>query len=252
MGKASQLKKTVLEYTLPKNKMKVLLILISILVLILTRGITPYSIDGTVVYNKFAIYRGLIRRRNRDVSMKMSTYKSIYGISPSGWKSPKWNWGSAIGTGHDCAKICRQNYKNRKLRQELISNLINAQGTDEDLPSDFEEVKLTLALAWQRGRWDGSDGGKGGYGEVLEDLVMADRYENGSELEWSQLWIRDLASRFHLLQPLADDAATMESLSHESSMSTGDDFDNKSVIYRARRKCSGLVLHEMGFIESGC
>jgi hypothetical protein len=181
--------------------------------------------------------------------MKMSTDKSIYGISNSGWTSPKWNWGSAIGTGHDCAKICRQNYANRALRQDLISNLINAKGTEDDEPSDFEEVKLTLALAWQRGRWDGSDGGKGGYSEVLQNLVLANRYENGDELQWSKLWIKDLASRFHLLQPSAQHASTMAMLVQES---IDNEHVESSIVYRSRRRCSGLVLLEMGFIDSGC
>ena len=190
--------------------------------------------------------------RRQIACMKMGTDKSIYGISKSGCKSPQWNWGSAVGTGHDCAKICRQNYSNRILRQDLISNLINAQGTEEDKPSDFEEVKLVLALAWQRGRWDGSDGGTGGYGEVLENLVVADRYENGTELQWSKLWIRDLASRFHLLNPSTDNVATMEYLVQESEVPTEDEHEEYSVVCRCRRRCSGLVLLEMGFINNGC
>ena len=107
-------------------------------------------------------------------------------------------------------------------------------------------------MAWQRGRWDGSDEGTGGYGEVLENLVMADRYENGTELQWSKLWVSDLASRFHLLQPSAEHASTMESLLQESSMCTVDEHGDNSVVYRARRRCSGLVLLEMGFINNGC
>jgi hypothetical protein len=228
-----------------RSDMKVLRILTS--VLISTICVTAYSID-----HSFSVRGGVIRRRSQVCMTMSASKKSIYGIAHSGWKSPKWNWGSAIGTGHDCAKICRQNSANRLLRQELISNLINAQGNEEDLPSDFEEVKLTLALAWQRGRWDGSDGGKGGYGDVLESLVMADRYENGPEPQWSKLWIRDLASRFHLLKPSADNASIMENLLHESSLSNEDEYGNNFVVYRARRRCSGLVLLEMGFINNGC
>ena len=222
-----------------------------LLFLQLTINLSAFSIDGLLHVNNFA---GIIvsRRRSPVLYMNVNKSKLIYGISQSGWKSPKWNWGSAIGTGHDCAKICRQNYANRVVRNELISNLINAQGTEEDFPSDFEEVKLTLALAWQRGRWDGSDGGKGGYGEVLEYLVRADRYENGSEIEWSKCWVNDLASRFHLLKPSVDHISRMESLLHKSSLITEDHDREISVVYRARRRCSGLVLQEMGFIENGC
>ena len=212
---------------------------------------SAYFIDGLIHDNSFAATgrKFTVYRRSPVLCMNMNGSKSIYSISQSGWKSPKWNWGSAIGTGHDCAKICRQNYASRVLRSELITNLRNAQGTEEDLPSDFEEVKLTLALAWQRGRWDGSDGGKGGYGEVLDYLVMADRYENGSDMEWSKRWISDLAARFHLLKPSADHVSTMESLLRESMLTKNDE---SAAVYRARRRCSGLVLLEMGFIENGC
>lgn len=224
------------------------------ILLLLFLNLSAYSIDGLIHNNRYAgagrhvasIQRSLL------LCMNMNNYKSIYSISESGWISPKWNWGSSIGTGHDCAKICRQNYANRLLRNELVTNLKNAQGTEDDLPSDFEEIKLVLALAWQRGRWDGSDGGKGGYGEVLEYLVVADRYENGSEIAWSKRWISDLASRFQLLQPSADHVSIMESLLHESSLIAEDAYREISVVYRARRRCSGLVLQEMGFIENGC
>eukprot|EP00984_Skeletonema_dohrnii_P029991 scaffold21033_cov71-Skeletonema_dohrnii-CCMP3373.AAC.1 len=96
------------------------------------------------------------------------TEKEIYNIPNSGWKSKQWNWGSASGTGHDAAMICRRRWDSREERQKLVQSLLDpvefkASYPDSEVP--FEEVKLVLGLAWQRGRWDGSDGGPGGYGE---------------------------------------------------------------------------------------
>ena len=147
--------------------------------------------------------------------------KEIYGIPRSGWTSPDWNWGSAVGTGHDCAAICRRQFGSCQSRASLVSYLLKGQGPP------FEEVKLILALAWQRGRWDGCDGGLGGYGEVLNAMAQAQRYEVGDECDW--LLVQDMKERYHLLDPNNVDQEVMMSLD-------GEDVDG------ARRRCSGLVL----------
>jgi hypothetical protein len=157
--------------------------------------------------------------------------KEIYGIPNSGWNSKEWSWGSAVGTGHDCALICRRQYDSRSAREELVSELQQGNG-----PASFEEVKLVLGLAWQRGRWDGSDGGKGGYSEVLNEMAKAKRYEFGNECD--ALFVQDLQERFHLLDPADADMKVMMTIDM-------DDIDT------ARRKCSGLVLKSMGFVDRG-
>lgn len=164
-------------------------------------------------------------------TLQMSNTKEIYGIPNSGWAAKEWNWGSAVGTGHDCALICRREYNSRSAREELVSELMNGKG-----PESFEQVKLVLGLAWQRGRWDGSDGGPGGYGEVLNEMAKAKRYEIGEECDL--LFVDDVKERYHLLTPNDADMDTMMTI----------DTNNVDV---ARRKCSGLVLKSMGFIDSG-
>ena len=67
--------------------------------------------------------------------------KTIYGVPNSGWTSPEWNWGYAVGTGHDCAAICRQKYASSDERSKLIEDLLAAGAGDE---TDLEEVKLVL------------------------------------------------------------------------------------------------------------
>lgn len=182
-------------------------------------------------------YLTSIARSFSGIGMKGDS-KGIYNVFNSGWQSAAWNWGSAIGTGHDCARICRQVYASREARELLISNLFQSS----TIPADFEEVKLVLALSWQRGRRDGSDGGRGGYGEVLELMVEAIRYEEGSEEECSMRLVQDMQARYDLLRPTLDQCAAMQRLMEDCA----------SDVYLARRRCSGLVLEAMRFIENGC
>ena len=175
----------------------------------------------------------------------ISSAKSIYGVKNSGWKSPQWNWGYAVGTGHDCAAICRRQYATRESRQTLVSQLLEPDADPAmRLPQDFEEVKLVLALAWQRGRWDGSDGGEGGYGEVLRLMAEAKRYEDGSEEECSRRLVEDMQDRF----PLLVDNVSLEL--REMRQLLDDDIGGKDIDY-ARRKCCGLVLDAMDFVDRG-
>ena len=175
-------------------------------------------------------------------AFSMPTLKTIYDVPNSGWTSSEWNWGYASGTGHDCAAICRRKYTTRKERSRLVEDLIGAPdlAARDRQPHNFEEVKLILALAWQRGRWDGSDGGRGGYGEVLSAMADARRYENGDENDCSRVLTQDMADRFALLDPLLEDRVMMQNV-----------FDLEPDIDAARRRCSGLVLKAIGFVENG-
>jgi len=107
----------------------------------------------------------------------------------------------------------------------------------------FDEVKLVLALAWQRGRWDGSDGGRDGYGDVLSAMADARRYEiEGTSESRAKALVQDMRSRFHKLQPSEEDAEVMNSIDVDGE---GCDLD------AARRQCAGLVLKAMGFVDGG-
>ena len=190
--------------------------------------------------------------------------KLLYGIPNSGWTSPDWNWGSPFGTGHDCAAICRERYGNRKSRTELVQKLINYNGNggnyddndDDDL--SFEEIKLVLGLAWQNGRWDGSDGGpNGGYGDVLKYMAGAERYEaeNGDDDEeddeCSKRFIADVQKRFPLLNP-SDEALEAMNQNYVCSVTERKETDGNYFAPRCSRfRCSGLVLEAMKFAEKG-
>jgi hypothetical protein len=123
-----------------------------------------------------------------------------------------------------------------------VQDLVNAPSLHprDRQPQNFEEVKLTLALAWQRGRFDGSDGGVGGYGEVLAAMADAKRYEIGNEEDSSRILVQDMQAKFRSLNPEENDLVLMQ-----------DVFDLEPDFDATRRRCSGLVLKAMGFIENG-
>ena len=207
----------------------------------------------------------------------------IYNIPGSGWKSPTWNWGYAVGTGHDCAMICRKKYDSFQKRKDLILSLLepttpldtkshhddgNDVGDDDTSIRDppFEEVKLILGLTIQRGRWDGTDGGRvGGYSEVLQLMAQAQRYESNDEELNAKLLVKDMSDRFHLIAGnMFDDDNISISIMRDgftsSSNSQSECQDMMQQIIReyshdmdmVRRKCTGLVLLKMGFVTLGC
>ena len=123
---------------------------------------------------------------------------TIFGIEAS-WSSPEWNWGSPFGLGHDCAMICRQKFASPSARRELVNSLLHAETDTQALPN-FEDVKLVLALAWQRARKFDPD--MEAYGQVLD--AMADlRYENGKEggMDGDKLLVQDMQKRYMWLKP---------------------------------------------------
>lgn len=158
----------------------------------------------------------------------------IYGVPMSGWASPQWNWGYAVGTGHDCAKICRNMFSSRESRNELIQTLIEPANDVSARTPPFEEVKLVLALAWQRRR--------GPYLDVLDNMASC-KYEPGDErsiILCDQNLVRDMQVRYPLICEDPSDLQQMEALDVENA-----DLD------LIKRRCSGLVLKAMGFKEFG-
>lgn len=156
--------------------------------------------------------------------------KEIYGVPNSGWRSPSWNWGYGIGTGHDCAKICRDTYSSSESRNDLIKNLMEPASDLSARSPPFEEVKLVLALLWQRSR--------GPYGEVLEKMASCEyEPEDGKScITCDQKLVNDMQVRYPLICEKQSDLQQMEAL----DVSNGD-------IDLVKRKCAGLVLTAMRF-----
>ena len=194
---------------------------------------------------------------NKHTTLSMTSYeiseteKIIYNIPNSGWSSPQWNWGSAIGTGHDCAAICRKLYNTKADREKLVDSLLNPveyKSTHPEFEISFEEVKLILGLAWQNGRWDGSDGGPEGYGHVLSTMAAAQRYEEDDEVLSALNFIQDVSDRFSTISRKSDELTKMKAIAidirekHDAS---------KEEVFMTRRMCAGMVLDNMGWIENG-
>ena len=71
-------------------------------------------------------------------------------------------------------------------------------------------------------------------------MAQANRYEVGDDEECARILVQDMQDRFRLLSPEQEDQQMMESV-----------FDLEPDTDAAQRRCSGLVLKAMGFIENG-
>lgn len=181
----------------------------------------------------------------------------LYNIPHSGWKSPQWNWGSARGTGHDCAAICRSRWSNKEDRRKLVHSLLSPEKYHAKLhPSSsigevsFEEIKLILGLAWQRGRWDGTDGGPQGYRSVLQTMADARRYENENEILSALHFIEDVSAKYQSISRNAEELHKMKEIAF-SVLHGKKTHASKEEIFMARRMCAGMVLDAMHFVENG-
>ena len=182
----------------------------------------------------------------RMAASQTETTKQIYGVRGSGWRSQQWNWGYAQGTGHDCAAICRERWSARDARRDLVQSLLSpATSRGSEVP--FAEVTLVLGLAWQNGRWDGSDGGPEGYPAVLRTLVEARRYEEDDEVLSARHFIEDVNARFETISRDAEELARMRAIASDV---LGKDASTEEV-FSARRSVAGMVLDAMGFVEKG-
>lgn len=217
-----------------------------------------WTLGNTSAFQRQQLANVNISHHRQKIRINMTSYypspteteKEIYNIPNSGWKSKQWNWGYAQGTGHDCAAICRRRWDSRQDREKLVQSLLDpvefkASYPDSEVP--FEEIKLILGLAWQRGRWDGSDGGPGGYGEVLSIMVDARRYEDDDEVISALNFIEDVGKRFGTISRNAEELKRMKSIANDVRGKHAE----KEEVFMDRREVAGMVLDAMGFIQTG-
>ena len=61
------------------------------------------------------------------------------------WRAKaRWNWGSPVGTAHECAKVCRTKFYVEQARELFLEHFTIRDAHDR------EELKLVLALLMQR------------------------------------------------------------------------------------------------------
>jgi hypothetical protein len=113
---------------------------------------------------------------------------------------------------------------------------------------NLHEMKLVLALEWQRGRWDGTDGGPNGYAVVLHNMATAQRYEDTKNNHGWHYLVNDMIDRFPTISSNETALQDMQSCRQDVTSASSS---TKEAAQRAFCRCAGLVLREMGFIERG-
>lgn len=103
----------------------------------------------------------------------------------SRWANPNWRWGYGIGLAHDEAAKLRAKLRSSEQRSLWLDEMVSPSGG-----VDWEEVKLALALKWQRDRERGDDA-IAAYNQVMEQLRLA-KYEGEEE---DQLFVKDMEAR---------------------------------------------------------
>ena len=98
-------------------------------------------------------------------------------VVTKGWGDPNWNWGSAIGEAHDLAGPLRQRLGTPDARIAWLREVLKDTTT-----ISWDEIKLALALEWQRAEREGRAGGPDGFARVMDKMVAAE-YENSAEGE---------------------------------------------------------------------
>lgn len=89
--------------------------------------------------------------------------------SLKGFSDPNWNWGSSVGTGHDAAMKLRLTLGTSDKRRDFITNILGET-------VDIEDIKLAMALRFQRASREGIAGGDDGY--KIMDKMARRKYEN--------------------------------------------------------------------------
>ena len=162
----------------------------------------------------------------------------LYGIEGASWSSPSWNWGSAIGTGHDCARIFRNKVSARGDREAYLATLREA--TEEASSDKLDEAKLALCLTIQRACRSGHAGPtykpEGMYA-VMDKMARAERYEGKGA---GERLVKDLAQSYSYMEEIVagkGDAKAMKALVGGK----GNEL-----------KAIAMALQGMKFAELGC
>lgn len=95
-----------------------------------------------------------------------------------GWSDAGWNWGSAIGEAHNVAMTTRQKFGTETSRNAYIQNLGKASSISE---VDIEELKMVLALRFQRAAREGKDGNGRGW-DIMCNMAECKYEKEGIDL----------------------------------------------------------------------
>eukprot|EP00242_Pyramimonas_sp_CCMP2087_P009927 CAMPEP_0198201992 /NCGR_PEP_ID=MMETSP1445-20131203/5038_1 /TAXON_ID=36898 /ORGANISM="Pyramimonas sp., Strain CCMP2087" /LENGTH=171 /DNA_ID=CAMNT_0043872685 /DNA_START=318 /DNA_END=833 /DNA_ORIENTATION=- len=165
------------------------------------------------------------------------------GKSESEWASPTWNWGSARGDAHDEALKIRTKLNAPQSRSTWLEQMV----TTDSLVS-WSEVKLVLALKWQRAAHARRDGGEAGYGYVMEQLRRA-KYEGSVEAD--KKFVSDMEERLAVIVADADRSKLREFVEPMDGGQWMDAVKRESPTGYHRRSVAAQVLVALKFVDDG-
>ena len=152
----------------------------------------------------------------------------------SGWSSPSWNWGSAVGDAHNEAMRIRGALRDEELRRQWLVSMIGGSSAVE-----WEDVKLVLALKWQKAARERRDAD---YGFVMERLRLAE-YEGDQQ---DEVMVADMEARLDQLRP---DAKEMEAFFMAAQNNEGGIYQDLPDAHR--RAVAARVLVGLDFVAQG-
>lgn len=132
-----------------------------------TTGLIIYTVFSFVISN---ITQAIAFGRNfkrQNIKYRMT--------SLNGFSDPNWNWGSSNGSGHEAAMKLRFQLGDTEKRKSFIKNVVNTSDID------FEDIKLALALRFQRASREGKGGSDEGY--IIMTKMANRKYEGGKSGE---------------------------------------------------------------------
>ena len=102
------------------------------------------------------------------------------------WSNPEWNWGYANGLAHDYAAKLRRKLDTIEKREDFCKSVLENK-------EDVEDIKLCLALRFQRASREGKDGcGKGW--EIMQNMADC-QYETEEGIENLRYELETLAAK---------------------------------------------------------
>eukprot|EP00241_Pyramimonas_parkeae_P010629 CAMPEP_0114227554 /NCGR_PEP_ID=MMETSP0058-20121206/1854_1 /TAXON_ID=36894 /ORGANISM="Pyramimonas parkeae, CCMP726" /LENGTH=240 /DNA_ID=CAMNT_0001338407 /DNA_START=27 /DNA_END=750 /DNA_ORIENTATION=- len=209
-------------------------------------GPSPKQAFGVSPHPRKALTAGIQRSSNTVRTLKHSTRASNMNQSISdssqayGWGSPNWKWGYAVGDAHDAAAKVRSQLRAPAVR----AGWLQAVTCDPKRVSWFE-IKLVLALAWQRAARD--DGGPNGFRAVMENMRLA-QYEGNDEAD-AKL-VQDMDVRLPMLVD-GGDLSGVQGIVQDLGGSSALKLQQTDVVEFRRRYVAAQVLILLEFVEVG-
>eukprot|EP00930_Biecheleria_cincta_P060867 TRINITY_DN46451_c0_g1_i1.p1 TRINITY_DN46451_c0_g1~~TRINITY_DN46451_c0_g1_i1.p1 ORF type:complete len:251 (-),score=41.41 TRINITY_DN46451_c0_g1_i1:97-849(-) len=143
--------------------------------------------------------------------------------SAATWGSTTWNWGDEVGDAHDMAAKLRGQLQERSDRAMWLQGAVVQPNR---VP--WADMKLALALLWQKAMHEGRDGGPAGWRVPLSRMV-AGTYEGGEAGD--RLLVVDMEVRLPASRIIVEDGP--------------EDMDGW------RRRVAAQVFKELDFVEGG-